>query len=162
MTDSALVKTVRVAASPHEVWLAWTSVEGTRTFFAPDANIELRLGGKYEIYFDTSQPYGLKGSEGCKVLSFLPDRMLSFSWGAPSMFPKSRQENAQWVVVFFEPSGEGTQVTLTELGWKNDEESRAVYAYFDRAWGAVLGSLVSRFSDGPVDWKKLQTSPGSG
>ena len=26
------------------------------------------------------------------------------------------------------------------------------YAYFDRAWGNVLGNLKKRFETGPVDW----------
>ena len=26
------------------------------------------------------------------------------------------------------------------------------YAYFDRAWGAVLGNMKKRFDSGPQDW----------
>jgi uncharacterized protein YndB with AHSA1/START domain len=154
MTERQIVKTVEVAACPEEVWRAWATVEGVKSFFAPDAKIELRPGGAYEIYFDLGQAEGLKGSEGCKVLSFVPSKMLSFSWGAPPKFPKARKENAHWVVLFFDGSGEGTRVTMVQLGWKDGEEEDAVYHYFDRVWPAVLESLVSRFSTGPVDLGK--------
>ncbi|MDA4135485.1 MAG: SRPBCC domain-containing protein [Thaumarchaeota archaeon] len=152
MAEKQLIKTVNVAANPDEVWDAWTTVEGIRTFFAPDARLELRPGGLYEIYFDTEQPEGLKGSEGCRILSFVPSRMLSFTWGAPPRFPRARRANAQWVVIFLEPSGGGTSVTLIELGWEDGEESDAVYRYFDRAWATVLALLARSFSSGPVDW----------
>ncbi|HEV7920980.1 MAG TPA: SRPBCC domain-containing protein [Thermoanaerobaculia bacterium] len=50
--DSAhrIEREVAVHASRAEVWKAWTTVEGAR-FFAPAADIELRPGGAYEIYF---------------------------------------------------------------------------------------------------------------
>jgi len=66
---------------------------------------------------------------------------------------------AQWVVLFFEPSGDGTLVTLIELGWKDGEESEAVYQYFDRAWAIVLSLLAHSFSTGPVDWSNPQVPP---
>jgi uncharacterized protein YndB with AHSA1/START domain len=159
VTEKQLIKTVNVAANPDEVWRAWTTVEGIKTFFGPEARVELRPGGPYEIYFDIEQPEGLKGSEGCKVLSFVPSRMLSFTWGAPPKFPRARKETAQWVVLFFEPSGDGTLVTLIELGWKDGEESDAVYQYFDRAWVTVLSLLARSFSTGPADWSNPLVPP---
>jgi uncharacterized protein YndB with AHSA1/START domain len=159
VSEKQLVKTVHVAASPDEVWRAWTTVEGIRTFFSPDARVELRPGGLYEVYFDPEVPEGMRGSEGCRVLSFVPSKMLSFSWGAPPRFPRSRRENAQWVVVFFEGSGNRTLVSLVELGWKDDEEGRAVFQYFDRAWTTVLARLAHSFSSGPVDWNNPYMPP---
>jgi hypothetical protein len=78
--------------------------------------------------------------------------MLSFTRGAPPRFPRARRENAQWVVIFLEPSGGETDVTLIELGWEDGEESDAVYRYFDRAWATVLMLLARSFSSGPVEW----------
>jgi uncharacterized protein YndB with AHSA1/START domain len=153
MTERQIVKTVEVAASPEVVWRAWATVEGVKSFFAPDAKIELRPGGAYEIYFDLGQAEGLKWSEGCKVLSFVPSRMLSFTWGAPPKFQGPQGERSLGRPVF-DRSGEGTRVTMVQLGWKDGGEEDAVYQYFDRIWPAVLESLVSRFSAGPVDWGK--------
>jgi len=147
--ESQLEKAVLVEATPEEVWRAWTTVEGVKTFFAVDARIELRVGGEYEIYFDSSASEGERGSEGCKVLSYVPGSMLSFSWNAPPQFEKTREERAQWVVLFFLPVGERrTLVRFLELGWTDDEESQQVYRYFDRAWTLVLTNLVQAFANG--------------
>jgi uncharacterized protein YndB with AHSA1/START domain len=159
MSEKLLTKTVQVPASPAEVWRAWTTVEGIRTFFAPDAKLEIKPGGPFEVYFGDEEPEGEKGSEGCRVLSYVPLRMLSFTWGAPPQYQRSRREIAQWVVVFMEASGDGTLVTLFELGWKDDDEGRAVYQYFDRAWTTVLARLAYSFSSGPMDWKNPYRPP---
>jgi uncharacterized protein YndB with AHSA1/START domain len=151
--ESQLEKAVLVEATTEQVWRAWTTVEGVKTFFAADARIELRVGGEYEIYFDSDAPEGERGSEGCKILSYVPGSMLSFSWNAPPQFEKAREERAQWVVLFFLPVSERrTLVRFLELGWKDDEESQQVYRYFDRAWTFVLTNLVHAFAKGPIDW----------
>ncbi|MBT3318133.1 MAG: SRPBCC domain-containing protein [Clostridia bacterium] len=143
MTDKEIVKSVTIEKSLNEVWWAWTTHEGLFTFFGADNKIELKPGGVFEIYFLMDNPYGLRGSEGCKVLSFLPQKMLSFSWNAPPQFPDIRSDEYKtWVVVEFEQVGESeTRVTLTHLGWPESKEWNKVYDYFDEAWESVLESL---------------------
>ena len=161
MSHSKLEKRVLVGAKVEEVWRAWTTVEGIRTFFAPDARVELELGGRYEILFDREAPEGSRGSEGCRILSYVPRRMLSFSWNAPPKFKKSRREIAQWVVLFFDPlEGDQTLVRLLEFGWKSNKEGERVYEYFDRAWTLVLARLAYSFSKGPLDWNRPYRPPG--
>jgi uncharacterized protein YndB with AHSA1/START domain len=81
-----------VPALRDDVWRAWTTNEGAATFFAPRTNIELGLGGAYELQWsdDDEAPPGSQGSEGCTVLSYLPQEMLSFEWNAPPEFPTVR------------------------------------------------------------------------
>jgi uncharacterized protein YndB with AHSA1/START domain len=154
MTDRVMSKSVLVDATLDEVWRAWTSRAGIKKFFAPDARLEMRPRGKYEILFDPEEPEGLRGSEGCTVLSYVPLKMLSFTWGAPPEFPKARKEIAQWVVLFFDEAGpKQTLVKFQELGWKDDKEDEQVYEYFDRAWELVLARLAHSFAHGPLDWK---------
>ena len=153
MEQPILEKEVIVSASPEEVWRAWTTVEGVRRFFAPDARLEMMPGGAYEILFDTDARPGSKGSEGCKVLSFVPGKMFSFTWNAPPQFARARRECAQWVVLLFEPvSPNETRVSLFELGWKGGKEGESVYEYFDKAWTLVLNRLAHSFSEGPINW----------
>jgi uncharacterized protein YndB with AHSA1/START domain len=121
--------------------------------------LEIRPGGPFEVYFGSEAPEGQRGSEGCRVLSFVPSRMLSFTWNAPPQFPNARKELAQWVVIFLEAAEDGTLVTLIEMGWKDDEEGREVYQYFDRAWTTVLARLAYSFSTGPVDWNNPYRPP---
>ena len=79
ITDKTINKSIVVNANIDVVWSKWTTREGLLTFFGSDNKIELKPGGSFEIYFMMDNPHGLRGSEGCKVLSYLPKRMLSFS-----------------------------------------------------------------------------------
>jgi len=150
--DKKICKEINVPASLSDVWNAFTTVEGIKTFFAPGGKIELKPGGCYEIYFYPPGHEGNRGSEGCVVLSFIPERMLSFTWNAPPEFPNVRKERT-WVVLEFEDLGNTVLVKLTHLGWKEGKEWNEVYAYFDRAWDVVLTRLKRRFEEGPIKWE---------
>jgi len=153
-TGLMLRKVVEVPASPDDVWKAWTTPEGVKSFFAPETSLELAINGDYEMYFDPSAPAGQRGGEGNKVLSFLPGEMLSFTWNAPPSLPNVRKERT-WVVIYFQAlDAKKTKVSFIHLGWQVGEEWQKALQYFDRAWDIVLGRLQYRFAVGPIDWEK--------
>ncbi len=143
ISDKTIAKTKLVQQSLDTLWWRWTTHEGLKTFFGSDNKIELTPNGAFEIYFITKNHYGLKGSEGCKVLSFQPKRYFSFSWNAPPQFDEVRKSVYKtWVVVEFNPvSDNQTQITLTHLGWPVDEKWTPVFNYFSQAWDEVLNNL---------------------
>ncbi|WP_420319961.1 SRPBCC family protein [Flagellimonas sp.] len=138
-----IVKIRTVKSNLEDVWWKWTTREGLLTFFGPDNNVELRLGGPFEIYFLLDNPKGLRGSEGCKIISYLPKKMLSFTWNAPPQYPEIRNhEHKTWVVVIFDSiTADKTKVTLHHLGWLEGKQWDAVYDYFNLAWDTVLDWL---------------------
>jgi uncharacterized protein YndB with AHSA1/START domain len=141
-----------VPASLEEVWNAWTTREGVKTFFSSEAKVELAVGGPYEIYFDLEKPYGSRGSEDCRVLSYLPTEMLSFEWNAPPEFGELRGKHTI-VVLQLEDVGPGqVRVVMSHHGWGKGEDWDKLYEYFDKAWSWVLGNLKKRFAAGPIDW----------
>jgi len=151
----AIRKSVTVSAPVDDVWHAWTTAEGARTFFAPDARIELKPGGAYEIYFNTEEQLGNKGSEGCKVLAYRRPQFLVFSWNAPPEIPTLRKKRAKTrVEVRVEPAGEKTEVTLTHSGWGKGADWDECFRYFEDAWDLVLSRLKASFESGPTDWSK--------
>jgi len=161
MQERAIRKEVIVAAAPCDVWAAWTTEEGVKSFFAREANLELAIGGRYEMLFNPDAPVGSQGGEGLRILSYLPEEMLSFEWNAPPEYPGVRQEKT-WVVVQFGTRAEHTtRVVLTHLGWQQGGEWDQVYDYFDRAWDVVLGRLQHCFTVGPIDWTEPHRPPRS-
>jgi predicted enzyme related to lactoylglutathione lyase len=88
-------------------------------------------------------PIGKRGSEACKVLSYLPKKYLSFSWNAPPQFEEVRSSTYNtWVVIEFNVlSNQQTELILTHLGWPKDERWNPVFDYFDKAWDQVFMSL---------------------
>jgi uncharacterized protein YndB with AHSA1/START domain len=150
--ERTIEKSVEVAATLDQVWDAWTTREGITSFFAPDANIEPRVGGAFQIYIDPTAPPGSKGADDMRFLALQPKRMISFDWNAPPHLPEARAQRT-FVVLRFEPLGERqTRVTLHHTGWGDGGEWDKAYQYFDRAWVSVLGNLKSRFDKGPQDW----------
>lgn len=155
--DRRIRKEVTVSANVKDVWNAWTTPEGVTTFFASKANVEFRIGGRYEMLFDLDAKAGSQGGEGLKILSYLPEKMLSFDWNAPPSLPNMRKERT-WVVVQFEALQENmTSVELIHLGWGDSEEWDKAFEYFFRAWEVVLGRLAYRFSTAPIDWNDPYT-----
>jgi uncharacterized protein YndB with AHSA1/START domain/uncharacterized protein YciI len=152
-------KFVTVNAPPEEVWRMWTTSEGMATFFAPKSRIELAPGGAYELYIIPEAEEGQRGSDGCKVLSYIPNEMISFTWNAPPSIPEIRNhEHRTHVVVTLRPTGKDqTLVTLTHLGWLEGPEWDKAHDYFDKAWTGVLMHLKT-----VVDAKgTAQDSPAS-
>ena len=150
VTGRVLHKEVVVSAPRAEVWRAWTTTAGLRSWFTPWSTIELRIGGRIEILFGMDSPPGQRGSEDCRILSFLPAEMLSFEWNAPPSLGAMRWKHTH-VVLHLEDAPAGkTRVRFDQLGWGEGENWNAVYEYFDSAWEHVLRNLERRFTDGPL------------
>lgn len=154
ISDRVMYKEVTVKATLDEVWRAWTTNEGTNEFFSPYTKIECRTGGPYEIYFDNESPIGSRGGEGNKVLSFLPKTMFSFEWNAPPSFGPLRDVRTRVVINFEQAGNDSVKVKFHHLGWGAADEWNAIYDYFDRAWGYVLGNFKKRFESGPIKWEE--------
>ena len=88
--EKSIYVEISVPANPEEVWNAWTTEEGIKSFFAQECNIELRVGGAYEMLFDLEIESGSQGSEGMTIMAFQPEEMLSFTWNAPPSYPTIR------------------------------------------------------------------------
>ena len=144
---------VSLRASLADAWKAWTTNEGAQQWLAPKTNIDLKPGGAFEILFLPDQPAGKRGAEGVKVLSYLPQEMLSFDWSAPPQFARARAQRT-WVVVRFTDLGERrVRVRLSHHGFaeraaaKPDEKEEwaQVRDYFATAWPRVLEKLSKHF-----------------
>ena len=167
-TERAIDKSVEIAATLDQAWDAWTTREGIVSFFAPDAKIEPRVGGAFQIYIDPTAPTGSKGADDMRFMAVQPKKMISFDWNAPPSLPEARAQRS-FVVVRFEPLSEKlTRITLHHSGWGDGGEWDQAYAHFERAWGAVLGNLKKRFDSGPQDWtdwlaqlKKFREQPAA-
>jgi len=140
------IRLERVVPKPRsEVWALWSTTEGITRWLVSSAKIDLRPGGLYEVYFLAEAPEGSRGSETCRVLSFLPERMLSFTWNAPPHLDRTRRQHT-WVVVELADAPGGTRVTVTHTGWPrsglgDEPQWEETFAYFERAWARVLGAL---------------------
>jgi uncharacterized protein YndB with AHSA1/START domain len=161
-TERTIILDALVDAPPHEVFRLWTSADGIKTFFAPDARVDAEVGGKYQVIFAPAKdPEGdSHGTKGARILKLVPDKELAFEWitfagdellghNAPPYAPPAERNVRPlptWVEMTFE-AVEGhpnqTHVRFAHYGFREGEKWEQSYRWFGRAWKGVLDELVA-------------------
>lgn len=142
----SLVKETVVQAPAIEVWSAWTTKEGIDAWWGPpDARIDLRIDGPFELLFLADAPPGEQGSEGCRFLSYVPGEMLSFTWNATPDHPL--RQSHTWVVLTFTEQEDGsTRIRMVHTGFLEGPDWDTYMAYFHDAWARVLNRLAAHWA----------------
>jgi uncharacterized protein YndB with AHSA1/START domain len=139
---------VTVPASADQVWDAFTTSAGVTSWLAPQATIEPRPGGKWEVSFGAGTSTG-----GGTIVLLQPKSLLAVAAMAPDQFPTVRRERTT-AVFFFEPAGpQATTVRLAQTGWQQGAEWDQAYDYLAKGNAQLLEALYHRFAVGPVAWK---------
>ena len=139
MGDLTLVVRRHVRASPQALFDAWTRPEllirwwGPQGVTCPEAEVDLRPGGRYAIANET--PSGTLWIRGEFLVIEAPNRLV-YTWRVGDDGP-----NDQRVTVRFEPREDGTEVIVLhehiadqataddhEAGWQGCLEGLAVWA----------------------------------
>ena len=151
--DRVLRAEIVVPAPVKDVWDAWTTDAGIRSFFAPEAHVDLRVDGTYDVWFNPKGGPDQRGAEGMRILDVDPLRRFVFTWNAPPSIPSIRGRRTVVVLEFAAAGEKATRLRFSHLGWGEGADWDKAFAYFDQAWGGfVLPSLVHRFEKGPIDW----------
>ena len=124
------------------VWHTWTDSKDITNWFSPEAYIEPRIGGPYELYFDPSN-HVHQSTKGCKIIEIKPRTSLGFQWKGPDMFLETMNDPAPKTSVYvsFQADGEKTHVTVHHGGWGKGEKWEEAKAWHVRAWEGVLAGL---------------------
>jgi uncharacterized protein YndB with AHSA1/START domain len=144
---------MNIPAPVKDLWKAWTTEQGVKSFFAPECKIELKPGGAYEMLFNKEAPPGEQGGEGMIILAIQPEKMLSFTWNSPPTLPDVRGQMTHVTLRFTESNTGESRLHFVHDGWGEGGEWDQSFDYFIRAWGeVVLPRLKYRFEEGPIDW----------
>jgi uncharacterized protein YndB with AHSA1/START domain len=146
--------TAVLPATPEAVFAAWTTSAGLRAVLGIESRVVLEIGGAYEWVFEPEAAEGSRGSEGCVIQTWIPNRLLAFTWNAPPRFELARTLPTRVVVELEREDAHHTRVWLTHAGFADaaaeavvaDEEFAEVRAYFEKAWPLVLGLFQRHFS----------------
>lgn len=186
-TDRTVNLDTMIDAAPAEVYRLWTSPEGIKKFFAPEARVEVKIGGRYQVIFAPAKdPEGEShGTKGARILDLVPNHKLVFEWiafagddllgkNAPPYVPPAERNVTPlptWVELSFEPV-EGqpnqTHLKLAHYGFRDGAKWEQSYQWFNRAWKGVLDQLseycqkekLSRRSS-EYDRRSILAAPGT-
>jgi len=141
--DSRQVTEVEIDVGIDEVWQAFTTTAGLKSWVAPVADVDFKIGGKWRANYNPNGKLGDETTIENTILSFDPQRMISIR---PTKFPKgfpfAEVAKTTWSVFYFSPiSKSRTKVTVVGLGYTDDEQSQKMRAFFTQGNKYSLGQL---------------------
>lgn len=142
-----------------DVWAAFTTTEGLKSWVAPLADIDLKVGGKWRANYSPDGKLGDKTTIVNTILCYDPKRMLSLkATGFPEGFPFEEAAKDTWSVFYFESiSKTKTKVTVVGLGYNDTEQSKKMRSFFETANKYSMDQLnaaMKRKAAGNADDKK--------
>lgn len=140
-----------IPAPRAEVWAAFSTSEGLRSFAAPVIEIDLRRGGLWESSYDPAAAIGDEANIRNRVLAYLPERMLTIAVErAPPGFQHAQEVRSLFTVITFDDAADGaTRVTVWMLGYGEGPAYDALLHDFARGNAWTLQQLERRFREGP-------------
>jgi len=153
--DRIIHHRARLRCDVGRAYQLFTEDRFVESWLAPGAEVEPRVGGKYELFWDLDDREK-DSTLGCKVTAIERDRFLCFEWKGPAQFSQfmNDADPLTHVVVFFVPNSEAggvsTDVRLVHSGWRSAAEWEEARQWFDRAWKVALEQLEHRVSLGSL------------
>lgn len=156
--DRALQLSIEVPAPPGEVFRAFATTDGFRSWAAPVARVDFRVGGSIEASYDPSVKLGSADTIRNQIVAYVPDRLLVIrNVQAPRNFVHPELFQRTVTVIELAPAAAGrTRVTLTNAGYGAGPDFDGLYRHFEWGDAYTLAGLRRRFERGPVDWSKAE------
>lgn len=131
----------RIHSTKIRLWSAWTNSKYVTSWFAPEAIIEPKVGGAYELFFDPSDSR-LITTTGGRFLELLPFDRFSFTWKIQDNDTDLKDEEPPTIVnVSLTEAESDVIVKVTHSGWGVGKEWDSAKEWHQLAWKQVLSSL---------------------
>lgn len=126
---------VEIEASIDDIWHAFTTTKGLKSWVAPLADIDFKVGGKWRANYKPDGELGDPSTIENTILSYDPKRMISLkATGFPEGFDFVDAAKETWSVFYFTPiSALKTKITVVGLGYNDTEQSQKMRSFFAAA-----------------------------
>lgn len=133
--DQRVVDEFVVDAPLDAVWNAFSTTEGLKSWAAPLADIDFRVGGKWRANYNADGKLGDENTIENTILCFDPKRMLALkATGFPKGFAFEEAAKKTWSVFYFSSISETkTKIAIVGLGYDDSEQSQQMRAFFKPA-----------------------------
>ncbi|GEM_PF-658644 len=152
--DTREVFEVEINASVDDIWDAFTTTEGLKSWVAPLADIDFKVGGKWRANYNKEGALGDATTIVNTILCYDPKRMISLkATGFPEGFEYEDAAKEMWSVFYFTPvSDSTTKIKVVGLGYNDSEQSKKMRTYFKAANKYSMDQLITALK------KKQQTT----
>jgi uncharacterized protein YndB with AHSA1/START domain len=131
--ERVLEQSIVIDASVGKVWDAFTTTAGFRSWAAPVAEVDFRLGGIIEASYDTNGRIGAPGNIKNEIVAYVPHRMLAIrNVRAPpnTPFDAATFQKVHTVNLFEPLTPTRTRVTVVQPGFGSGAAYEVVYKFF--------------------------------
>lgn len=147
-TDSGelvLSHTVTIDAPRTAVWEAYTTTEGWKAWVAPNAEVDLRVGGQIRTHYEEGAALGDPGTNRLEIVSFVPNEVLVLRADVSDNWPDVLKADAEKLlnVIVFDDLGEaGTRIRAFGTGYTESPEMGELLSFFERANAMLYRGLA--------------------
>lgn len=142
-----LTHTAIVHAPVKEVWKAFTTTEGIKSWMVASGVVDLRVGGYLRTSYQPNSKLDGPDVIENRILAFDPERMLTIqNVRAPEKFPLKKAIEKVWTVIYFDAMGDKTRVTTRMIGFDGSKDSTSLRRFFLDGNQQELDALVKRFA----------------
>ncbi len=131
--ERVLEQSIVIDATIDKVWDAFTTTAGFRSWAAPVAKVDFRLGGIIEAAYDWNGRIGTPGNIKNQIVAYVPHRMLAIrNVQAPpnAPFDAATFQRVHTVNLFEPLTATRTRVTVTQPGFGSGAAYEGVYKFF--------------------------------
>jgi len=138
-----------INAPIQEVWKALSTSEGYKAAGPALAEVDLRIGGTIRTRYRADGPLGDAETIENVILAYEPPTMIAMRiQKPPASFPFKEAWKKTWTVITLIPiDGTHTRLHGASLGYGNDDESKAMRAFFERGNQQTIESLQKHFAE---------------
>ena len=148
-----------VPAPPEQVYAAFTSPEGWRTWAVPHAWTVAGDADLLETSYSAAAAVGDSGNIQQRFVLRVPNRLIAWrTVQTPPGFPHAAEFKQVTSLVELEPAGCGTRVRLSGVGYPDGAAGDTLLGFFREGNRTTLEQLRARFVSGPVDWAARQAA----
>lgn len=156
-----LTHEITVPAPPAEVYRAFTTPDGWRSWAVPNAWAVPGAADMLETSYQPGAAVGNPANIRQQFVLRMPDRLIVFrTVQTPPGFPHSDEYKQVTNVVELEPVGAGTRLRLSGVGYPAGPAGDTLAGFFREGNRTSLEQLRARFVSGPIDWAARAAKQG--
>lgn len=153
LTNSVQERVLRteaiVPASPKDVWKAFTTVEGLKTWIAPVVAIDMRTGGSISTHYDKTATIGSPGTIRLGIENYLEGELITLKVKLAKQFGEkvcAEDQDLQEIIQIVPWAGGGTKVISSMVGWGTGKEWDNAFGFFAKGNEWTYKQLVKSFA----------------